>query len=372
MSTAAARVLPDPLVAGDGPLAHEPSLGRPTRTGGTDTLGEGTFDAARRALREGRAEDAARLVEVSVLEADELRDVYGAWPATTAAWIRARGVDPDVVAQEETRLRDLLGQGPGATITARWPSYTALVEEAAVRCRTTGEPTAAAAIEAARGCWQQIHDDAVDLVSGMVDVAVRLVGEQALGDLWDHLMADWYDAHERRYALDAQPWPESARQLAVAVFDGFHAHLTGPDRSGTVEVIEEEDRIGFRFAPCGSGGRSVAAGITGGRPRAAAPYGFAVTTRPHDWAWNTVGICSYCVHCCQLNEVMPIDRLGYPTRVIDAPTWPATDADPSCTWWIYRDPSLVPDEVYARVGRTPARRPRPASAPCPDQEGAVR
>ena len=92
-------------------------------------------------------------------------------------------------------------------------------------------------------------------------------------------------------------------------------------------------------------------------PRSAPPYDFAVTTRPHDWAWNKVGVCSYCVHCCQLNEVMPIDRLGYPTRVIDAPTWPATEPNPSCTWWIYRDPSLVPDAVYERVGRTASRRP---------------
>jgi hypothetical protein len=142
----------------------------------------------------------------------------------------------------------------------------------------------------------------------------------------------------------------------VAIVDGFHAHLTGPDRSGDIEVIHEPERIGFRFAPCGSGGRAVSAGITDNRPRAAAPYGFAVTTTPHDWAWNKTGICSYCVHCCQLNELMPIDRLGYPTRVIDPPTWPTEDENPSCTWWVYRDPSLIPDAVYTRVGRSPASR----------------
>ncbi|MDZ7884007.1 MAG: hypothetical protein U5N53_14355 [Mycobacterium sp.] len=58
--------------------------------------------------------------------------------------------------------------------------------------------------------------------------------------------------------------------------------------------------------------------VSDGNPRAAGPFNFAVTTERHDWARNTVGICSYCVHCCQLNEVMPIDRLGFPTRVIDA------------------------------------------------------
>ncbi|MDQ6526287.1 hypothetical protein RB608_21890 [Nocardioides sp. LHD-245] len=357
MSADTTGFVPLPLVAGPGPVADESSLGRVTRTGSWSELGEGTFAAAGRALSAGRPEDAARLVEVSLLEADELRDVYGSWPGTTAAWVRARGVDPALLEREEVRLRELLGQGPQAGIAERWGEYVERAEHAATLCRSGPAAAAGAAVEEARACWQDIHDDAVDLVSGMVDVAVRLVGEQALGDLWDHLMADWYDVHERRYALASQPWTKSARQLAVAVFDGFHAHLTGPDRSGAVEVIEEADRIGFRFAPCGSGGRSLAAGITGGSPRAAAPYDFAVTTQPHDWAWNTVGICSYCVHCCQLNEVMPIDRLGYPTRVIDAPTWPATEENPSCTWWIYRDPSLVPDAVYERVGRSPRRRP---------------
>lgn len=31
----------------------------------------------------------------------------------------------------------------------------------------------------------------------------------------------------------------------------------------------------------------------------------------------------------------------------------------SCTWWVYHDPADVPDSVYRRVGRDPARRPSP-------------
>jgi hypothetical protein len=170
-------------------------------------------------------------------------------------------------------------------------------------------------------------------------------------------MSDWYDAHTSRYALTNQPWSDSARQLTIAILDGFHAHLAGTARQGDIEIIEEPHRTGFRFAPCGSGGRSLDARITDGAPRAAAPYGFAVTTRPHDFAWNKVGICSYCVHCCQLNERMPIDRLGYPTRVIDAPTWTPDQPTTTCTWWVYHHPADIPDEAYHRVGRDPRRRP---------------
>jgi hypothetical protein len=340
---------------GDAVVDFEPSLGRLARSGSYAQLGEGSFKAALEALRAGRQGDAAELVSVTVLEADELRDVFDRWPRVTRQWVLDQGAPIVELERLVARLEALLDSDvPG--IAEAWPSYVKLVDDAAELCRA-GAVEASEAVRAAHDRWMRIHDRAVDFTSGMIDVAARMLGEDVIGDLWDHLMADWYDAHEKRYDVSNQPWEESARQLMVAIFDGFHAHLTGPNRSGQVEVIEEADRIGFRFAPCGSGGRSLSAGITDGAPRAAAPYGFAVTTRPHDWAWNKVGICSYCVHCCQLNERMPITRLGYPTRVIDPPTWPTAEENPSCTWWIYRDPSLVPDEVYQRVGATAERRP---------------
>lgn len=344
-----------------GAVGHEPSLGRDARKGTWTELGEGTFAAAHRAAVDGRWSDAGALMRACILEAEELHDVYDRWPRTALDWMRANGAVETQIGAGLTRLAELLDQNGrlgvwGAGITVNWPRFVAAAHRAEALCRGHAA-SAGAAIDEAHAVWMNVHDSAVDLVAGVVDLAVRLVGERHLGGLWDHLMRDWYDAHERRYSLDNQSWDESTRQLAVAIFDGFHAHLTGPDRSGAVEVIEEQERIGFRFAPCGSGGRTLATGITGGSPRSAPPFSFAVTTEPHDWAWNKVGVCSYCVHCCLLNEVTPIDRLGYPTRVIDAPTWPSTDTNPSCTWWIYRHPSLVPDEVYTRVGRTPERRP---------------
>jgi hypothetical protein len=265
------------------------------------------------------------------------------------------------VATEIDRLESLVGEQAMAGIEAEWPQFTSAVAGAAAACRR-GDAAAAESIEHARAIWQAIHDRAVDRVSGLIDVAVRLVGEDRLGALWDFLMDDWYEVHERRYSLENQSWTVSAHQLMIAIVDGFHAHLTGTGRQGDIELIEEPTRVGFRFAPCGSGGRSLDARISEGTPRAGEPYGFAVTTEPHDWAWNTVGICSYCVHCCQLNEVMPIDRLGFPTRVIDAPTWTPDAAQTSCTWWVYRDPADIPDDVYRRVGRDPASRPARGTA----------
>ena len=71
--------------------------------------------------------------------------------------------------------------------------------------------------------------------------------------------------------------------------------------------------------------------------------------RPHPFAWNRVGVCHYCIHCCVLQQLEPIRRLGYPARVIEPPTEP----EMQCSWTVYRRPDLVPDSAYTAVGETP-------------------
>jgi hypothetical protein len=338
---------------------HEPFLGRVTRAGTWDDLARGTYRVVLDAVGNGDWELVLELLPVTVLEAEELHEVYGGWPDRIVAWLRQADVDAGLLAAELARVRQVVDGGREPRWEAAWQRYVDLTEEA-VACARRREPEeTAAAVLAARDHWRDNHDRAVDRVYGLLDVGVRLLGEECLPRLWDHLMSEWYDDHCARLDVASQPWSESARQLGIAIVDGFHAHLTGVDRLGDVEYLEEEDRFGFRFAPCGSGGRVMRADTTDGSPRMEDPYGFSVTTAPHDWSFGSAGVCSYCVHCCLLNMTTPMDRLGYPTRVIEPPLWPAAREGGTCTWWVYRDPSLVPDEVYQRVGRSPERRPRP-------------
>lgn len=349
-------------------VAHEPFLGRDARAGDWQDLARGTFRVAVERLASGDGEGAAALLRVAVLEAEELHEVYAAWPEQVLGWLRARAVttqDADRLDTALDRLRRLVGDEACDGFEAGWQEYVRLTGEAARGC-AAGAPGAAAAVERTRAHWQRVHDGAVDRLYGLLDVAVRLHGEDHLREVWDLLMAQWYVAHEQRLDTRHQPWPESARQLRVAILDGFHAHLTGPGRLGDVELLEDDDRWGFRFAPCGSGGRSLTDEPDHpGRP--GPPYGFAVTTRPHDWAWNTVGVCAYCVHCCLLNELVPVERLGYPTRVVEPPVWPADGANPRCTWWVYKDPALVPDAVYHRLGRERPAATAPSGQGGPDE-----
>lgn len=354
-----------------GVTTHIGFLGRNARTGSWQELSQGTFLAASSAFQAGKTTDAVELLNVSLLEAQELREIYQAWPLTVEQWLLSEGVTKTALMESLAQLQLLIGERATRGIEAAWPEYELAVARAVDGC-VSRETHTLEFIEQARQSWLTMHDEAVDRVCGIIDIAVQHLGEHRLRDLWDILLADWYEIHARRYDTDHQPWLVSAHQLMVSIVDGFHAHMAGGSRQGDIAVIVEPDRMGFRFAPCGSGGRNVDPAVTQQQPRAGAPFNFAVTTEEHEWAWNQKGICSYCVHCCLLNELMPIERLGYPTRVIDPPVWgeknraklrlhDGSNADPSlsttCTWWVYRHPSLVPDRVYHRVGRSPAARP---------------
>lgn len=339
------------------PVVHfDETLGQTTRSGTWHELAVGTFTAIHDALAAAELGAAAELIRVTVEEARELREIYAVWPREILGWLRGQGSEPAQIEAARARLANILlaEHGKHYDLAVEWDRYRRLVDDAVTACSAGDPGQAASLVERAQETWRLVHDYCVDEVYGLLDGVVRLRGEDALPQVWGHLMRDWYDDHAQRLDVRNQPWEESAHQLMTAITHGFHGHLSGTDRSGGMTFTEEADRWGFRFDPCGSGGRVIRDDTTGGRPRPARPFQLAVTSRPYDWAWNRTGVQAYCVHCCLLNMVVPIDRLGYPTRVVEPPVWPEARAGAGCTWWIYKDPALVPDEVFARVGR---RRP---------------
>jgi hypothetical protein len=133
----------------------------------------------------------------------------------------------------------------------------------------------------------------------------------------------------------------------------MHGHLCGPHVDGEIGVFEHDDHVELRFEPCGSGGRL----------RDETRFGF--TRARYDWAWNRVGVCHYCAHCCVLQQLTPIDRFGIPVRVIDPPTAPGQ----ACTWRVYRSPEQVPDSAYLDVGRRPPGGGEPETTNSHDADG---
>ena len=335
-----------------GAVAFDADLGHTAPTGSIAAQGESSYRRAAQALAAGRYQDAADLGRYTIEEAREGHELYAAWADQTRRYLLREGVSAETVAAEDARLAGLLCLDDGRPFDAveRWAEYNRLIDKFVFSCGAGDGAAAAANLEAARLSWRATHDRACDWLYGLLDAVVRHLGEARIGPLWDELMAPMYGTYDR-YDPAVTPWPESIRRLVLVAAESLRGHLSGPGRTGDIEIVEEAERWVLSFDPCGSGGRSyrddAAEGYT---PRMAPPYDFAVTEEEHDWAWNKKGVCVYCVHCCQLNQRMPIARFGFPTRVVTPPTWPEARTGGKCVWSIYKDPAAVPEEAYSEVG----------------------
>lgn len=339
-------------------LAFHPLMNRRVRTGTPQEQGVSTYRLAECALDEGRFEDAIELGQHARDETWLARTVYPRWIADIREYLLGEGVRSDIVSAEEEDVLAIVPMPDGSKpdIETQWPAFSELIERFTAACRD-GRPSAARALlEEARVAWVVLHDRVTDHINGLFEIVVRHLGEDRIGEVWDALMADWYPSRDE-YDIDVRPWNASLEILLPDTTESLRGHMSGVSRAGDIEVIEEADRWIFRFEPCGSGGRTVKGEPTeGSGSRMEPPFNFSVTTREHDWSWGQKGICLYCVHCCQLQERVPIKKLGYPVRVVDPPIWPRDRETGLCTWSVYKHPSLIPEDVYRRVGASrPAR-----------------
>lgn len=189
-----------------------------------------------------------------------------------------------------------------------------------------------------------VHDLHGDWNWALFSVICRTWGETVLGDVLRTTQAPWLNP---RYARAGQMTPEEALQQAV---EGMRGHFAGPGRTGAVTVIEEPQRYVMSFDPCGSGGRMRRGDATwGSQSRTEPPYNFVNIEGAYPWTWNQKGVCAYCAHCAVALQMVPIEELGYPLRVVEYPT----DPQSVCKWIIYKDQKWIPPEAYTAVGHAP-------------------
>lgn len=331
-----------PEKAGRATRFYEP-LGHEVRSDPWLLQGRSSYGLALDAFRQGRSEDAAALARMTMQEAREAYDLYALWLVELPALLAARGVPESALERQRrdcTRVRHDLERG--------WACYLGLIarfEEASA----TPDSDAPEVLELARSTWLMAHDPATDQLAALLALAADELGEASVGPLWDALLSPYYDALAEKYDPAFRSWDSSVERLALDIFEAVRGHLTGPTRDGRFDIREEAERWVLEFAPCGSGGRTYPEAESVARD----PRQF--TTEEHDWAWNTKGVCLYCVHCCQLQQRAPIERLGFPLRVI-APPVQASAEHPGrtvCTWSIYKDPSKYPTEAFTDVGAVP-------------------
>jgi DNA-binding FadR family transcriptional regulator len=313
---------------------------------------ESTYVLARRAIAAGDVAEGARRIRQFLDEAAEGRELFPLFIERARRFLLDRGVPAAAVSGEERRVLQLLGvtaEDP-LDMPRQWAAVQQLADRAQEACRAGDGPAASGLVAELRSAWLTVHDRFCDVTCALFSLAAGRLGESVVGAMWDDAIGDLYPSREA-YDTARRPWAESVALLLADAAASLRGHLSGPGRTGEVSLREEADRWVFRFDPCGSGGRTLRADANpDGAARTGEPFGFRVTTERHDWAWQTKGVCLYCVHCCQLQERAAIARLGYPVRVVEPPVWGTTEPRGYCTWSVYKDPQLVPAEAYRRVG----------------------
>ena len=255
-----------------GPLVDDPVIGHAVRAGGWADHAASSYTLADEALSEGRFADAAALARHTVEEAREGYELYALWAGQIRETLAAEGVDDAEIAAGEARVRALLAGEAGEPfdIHAGWAAYTGEIGAVEAACGAGDAQAARARLERARTLWLETHDRGCDLVYGMLDLVVRHLGERRIGPLWDELMAPMYETYDV-YDTATHPWPRSMHRLILIAALSLRGHLSGPGRTGAIEIAEEADRWVLSFDPCGSGGRTYrgdeATGSRAWRPR---------------------------------------------------------------------------------------------------------
>jgi hypothetical protein len=127
--------------------------------------------------------------------------------------------------------------------------------------------------------------------------------------------------------LSETPGPRESLQRGIELQRGH---------GGNCKIIEEPDRYVVTCDPCGSGGHL------------RRTKDVAVVKKAYFWTWNRSNISFYCIHCCVMWEILPIELRGYPIRINLVGDRPE---DP-CIHLYYKQPESIPEEYFTRIEKS--------------------
>ncbi|MDH3753223.1 MAG: hypothetical protein OEU32_05050 [Acidimicrobiia bacterium] len=334
-------------------------LGRRVRLGSWEDQKISTYRKIADAVSDGSWDHAADLADYFTDEANVCFSLYRQWINQLQGFLRDNGATTDEVDAIDAAIVAKLDLPDGTPWNARrhWDRYRQ--EQRALLGHIYRQETDAALTMLAqmKETWRQTHDRDVDHTYGLMSAAQERHGAQGIADMFQVVLVPLFSWRYNKFDIDQHPWEEGLETLMMVACEAMRGHLVGPERTGDFDLVETDDRFVLRFDPCGSGQRTIRGDWIEGTPaRMEPPYNWGVSEEEASWNHYTKGVCLYCAHCIVLMEELPIDRFGYPVRVIDPPIYPDTDRDPEvrqqCQWTMFKDPTAVPEEVYVRVGRT--------------------
>lgn len=368
-------------------LRLSPGLDRPIRQDAPGNLGVPTrqlFDAA---VQAGDQAEALRLLDYLLQECFIIRDLNSVWAWYLVEYIlqrRGRAAWEPLLAESLAPWIGTTAGLPGCPVatvhvndrnarllvsgiardfhlTEGETRYQLTLGHAADQaCRWSGRRQALeAAVQQGDGSAVQrlldeqlleerlVHDIYGDWAWSLLSVIGRAWGEAILGEVLRVTEEPWLAT---RYEKLPRLSLEESVQLAV---EGMRGHFAGPGRSGRLDVVEEPERYVISFDPCGSGGRMRRGDpVTGSGSRLDPPYSFLVIQGAYPWTWNRKGVCAYCAHCAVVMQLLPIEKMGHPMRMVEYPD----DAGQPCRWIVYKRPDGYPDAAYVSVGKEPPSR----------------
>jgi len=346
---------PESTVA-DGNVMHfSETLGRRVRSDQSwEDAAISTYVRVRDSIAEKDWDTAAEYLDFFYDEAAVIYGFFRQFIPDAITYLEGKGMTRDELVALNQQILGMLNLPDGRPFSARarWAEFQDQVRRGKVACGAKDEAQSLALLSELKETWRQIQDRDVDHLYGLLNEAVVRWGEPFVGEFFEVLFQPLFESRYDKFDVSKNPWDESLWTNVYLAFESMRGHLVGPDRDGSMEFTEDEERFTWRFDPCGSGGRSMRGdAIEGSPPRMESPFEYGVTKEEYDWAWNKKGVCYYCTNCCIVMQKMPIDNFGYPVRVVEPPTYP-DNADVKCTWHVYKDPANVPERFYTDVGAT--------------------
>jgi hypothetical protein len=339
-------------------LTWSDTLNKRVRTGDWKEQAVSTTSKIVDAINDEDWEIAAQFIDYWMEEAKVVYVIYQVWGEGWTTFLSQRGISDADIQAEDARVRELLAFPDGEHFDPKrhWERLSSDAGSLANRIRgyEIGKTEALEELDRLRESWRQHHDRGADFQGAMLTYISRLFGEDALADAFQHVLEPYLDERYKPFDIRLHSYEETLERNLYLSFEAMRGHLVGPDRTGDMEVEEDEDKWVIAFDPCGSGGRMQRGDPDEGTPpRAEEPYNFGVTQEKHDWAWNEKGVCYYCAHCCFALEKWPANEWGHPLRVIDSPLYPSEtsgDTPKKCTWTIYKSIEAIPESAYERIG----------------------
>ncbi len=191
--------------------------------------------------------------------------------------------------------------------------------------------------EEMKGEWLMLHDLMAESLLALISFIQARLGDEGVREAWEETCEKgWRRHHDAIRNVDRR----ELVYLLAATWRAHSASGVGED-PGAFTIEEDDEKVTFRMNPCGSGQRLWRLGRYEGE------NGYALMEEEHDWAYNRKGFPIYCTHCSFMNEILPIQWIGYPIY----PSHPPGDYDHDpCVWHWYKDPAEIPDEHWSRYG----------------------